>query len=289
MSVGGFRVSPPRVSAVATRAPKPPLDAGGSADAYRQTSFLLGEEVELVIEGLNLEGAVAMATSGAKYRKQPMAAALGLWSRAWLSRLEALHAVEWGNYAAAVTLVRAAADYQASALYVLRTGAAEWQEWLDSGGIGLAPDQHATEFRLHAFRAAEVLAAHEILGPVYRTAMDLSLSHFGSTLLVAGNESAPDRVLMTFGDRDFHLGLAEMHLGWLALLGIAQVDALSEFEGVFAIPEPARLDAWRANARQLAARRDRCRVETIERDGQKRYLVHEWRREPRGAPKRLLL
>lgn len=289
MSGGGFRVSPPRVSPLATRASRPPLEAAGSADAYRQTSFVLGEEVELVIDGLNLEGAIAEASSGAKYRKQQMVAALGLWSRAWLSRLEALHAVEWGNYAAAVTLVRAAADYQASALHVLRTGASEWQEWLDGGGIAPAPDQHATEFRLHAFRAAEVLAAHEILGPIYRTAMDLSLSHFGSTLLVAGNESAPDRVLTTFGDRDFHLGLAELHLGWLARLGIAQVDALREFEGVFAIPEPAKLDSWRARAAKLAARPDRCRVETIERDGEKRYLVREWRREPRGAPKRLLL
>ncbi len=289
MSAGDFRVSPPRVSPLATRASKPPAEAAGSADAYRQTTFVLREEIELVLDGLNLEGAIAEASSGAKYRKQPMAAALGLWSRAWLSRLEALHAVEWGNYAAAVTLVRAAADYQAAALYILRTRAAEWQEWLDSGGIGPAPDQHATEFRLHVFRAAEVLAAHEILGPIYRTAMDLSLSHFGSTLLVAGNESGPDRVLMTFGDRDFHLGLAELHLGWLALLGIAQVDALREFEGVFAIADPGRLDAWRASAGKLIARRDRCRVDTIERDGEKRYLVHEWRREPRGAPKRLLL
>lgn len=289
MSSSGFRVSPPRVSPVATRAPKPPTGAGESADAYRQTTFVLGEEVELLLDGLNLEGAIAEASSAAKYRTQPMAAALGPWSRSWLSRLQALHAVEWGNYSAAVTLVRAAADYQASTLYVLRTGAAEWQEWLDGGGIGPAHDQHAIEFRLHAFRAAEVLAAHDILGPVYRAAMDLSLSHFGSTLLLAGNESAPGRVLMTFGDRDFHLGLAELHLGWLALLGIAQVDALREFEGVFAIPEPAKLDAWREGAATLAGRKDRCRVETIERDGEKRYLVHEWRREPRAAPKRLLL
>ena len=163
-----------------------------------------------------------------------MVAALGLWSRGWLSRLEALHAIEWGNYVAAIPLVRAAADYQASSLYVLRTDAVEWREWLEGGGIALSAEHHATEFRLHPFRAAEVLAAHDILGPVYRTTMDLSLSHFGSTLLVAGNESAPDRVLMTFGDRDFHLGLAELGLGWLLELGMAQVDALAEFDGVFA-------------------------------------------------------
>jgi hypothetical protein len=286
---GSYRVSPPRISRVATRAPKPPAEAAGSSDAYRQTTFVLSSEVECVLDGLNLEGSVAEASSGAKFRTQKMVAALGLWSRAWLSRLEALHALEWGNYVAAVALARAAADYQASSLYVLRTDAAEWREWLEGGGIAQAPDQHATEFRLHAFRAAEVLAAHEILGPVYRTTMDLSLSHFGSTLLVAGNESAPDRVLMTFGDRDFHMGLAELNLGWLAQLGVAQVDALVEFEGVFAITDRPRVDAWRAQAANLVEGRDRCRVETIERDGEKRYLVHNWRREPRSAPKRLLL
>lgn len=286
---GSYRVSPPRISPVATRAPKPPAEAAGSADAYRQTTFVLSVEVECVLDGLNLEGAIAETSSGAKFRTQKMVAALGLWSRAWLSRLEALHALEWGNYVAATALVRAAADYQASSLYVLRTDGAEWREWLEGGGIALAPDQHATEFRLHAFRAAEVLAAHEILGPVYRTTMDLSLSHFGSTLLVAGNESAPDRVLMTFGDRDFHVGLAEVNLGWLAQLGMAQVEVLAEFEGVFAVKDRPRIDAWRARASKLVEGRDRCRVETIEREGEKRYLVHNWRREPRSAPKRLLL
>ncbi len=286
---GNYRVSPPRISPAATRAGKPPAEANGSADAYRQTSFVLGGEVETILDGLNLEGAMAEASSGAKFRSQRMVAALGLWSRAWLSRLEALHAMEWGNYVAAIALVRAAADYQASSLYVLRTGAAEWDEWLDGGGIALAPDQHATEFRLHAFRAAEVLAAHDILGPVYRTTMDLSLSHFGSTLLVAGNESAPDRVLMTFGDRDFHVGLAELCLGWLAQLGMAQIDAVAEFDGVFAIPDKGRVEDWRAQAGKLVAGRDRCRIEAIERDGEKRYLIENWRREPRSAPKRLLL
>ena len=287
--MSAYRVSPPRISPVATRAAKPPAEASGSADAHRQTAFVLNDDVEMVLAGLNLEGAIAEASSGSKFRTQKMAAALGLWSRSWLSRLEALHALEWGNYVASIALVRAAADYQASSLYVLRTGALEWDEWLESGGIGLAPDQHATEFRLHAFRAAEVLAAHETLGPVYRTAMDLSLSHFGSTLLVAGSESAPDRVLMTFGDRDFHLGLAELNLGWLMQLGIAQVDALVEFEGVFALPDRRGIDAWHARAMKLVEGRDRCRIETIEREGEKRYLVQNWRREPRSAPKRLLL
>ncbi len=281
------RVSPPRVFPVATLAARPPADLAGSPDAYRQTSFVLEADLDAVLSGLNAEGGIAEASLGARFRSQAMVSALGLWSRSWLCRLEALHAVQWGNYAAATPLVRSAADYQAAMLYLLRTGAQEWREWLDSGGIAIAAEQHATEYTLHAFRAAEILAAHDILGPLYRVATDFSLSHFGSTLLVAGNESAPDHVSMTFGDRDFHFGLAELHLGWLIELGIAQVETLREFPGVFAASELA--EGWLARGRAALAGAARCRVEQVDQDGVRRYLVHNWRREPRSAPKRILL
>jgi hypothetical protein len=284
-----MRVSPPRVFPGATGASKPPADAAGAVDAFRQTGFVLGKDVELLLDGLNLEGGIAEASSAAKYRTQKTASALGLWSRAWLTRLQALHAVQWGNYVAAIALVRAAADYQAGGLYVLRTGAAEWDDWLSQGGVALAADVHATEYRLHAFRAAEILAAHDILGPVYRASMDLSLSHFGSTLLTVGNESDPERIAMTFGDRDFHIGLAELCLGWLLLLGVAQVEAAVEFEGVFALPDRPKLDAFCHDARQGASARQRCHVDTVEREGEKRYLVQNWRRAPGAATKRVLL
>lgn len=282
------RVSPPKVFPVATGAGKPPADAAGSADAYRQTGFVLDDAVGLVLEGLNSEGAAAELASGSKYRNQVGASAMLLWSRSWLSRLEALHAVQWGNYTAATPLVRAAADFQAAMLYLLRTGAVEWQEWLESGGIAIAPPQHATEFRLHAFRAAEILAAHDILGPLYRVTMDLSLSHFGASILAAGSESAPDHLSVTFGDRDFHMGLAELHLGWLMELGLALADALSEFSEVFP-SETERFRKLRTSTESWLAAGSRCALESIEADGVRRYLIRNWRREPRSAPKRILL
>ncbi len=283
-----LRVSPPKVFPIATLATKPPNDAAGSADAYRQSSFVLGAEFELVLDGLNLEGKIAEASSGAKFRSQQMVSAMGLWSRAWLARLQALHALQWGNYSAATPLIRAAADHQAGMLYLLRSRAQEWQDWLDAGGIAISAEHHATQFELHAFRAAEILAAHEVLGPLYRVATDFSLSHFGSTLLFAGADSAPDHVSMTFGDRDFHFGLAELHLGWLLQLGLAQLDALREAESVFAV-EAASAAAWSAGATKTVGVASRCRVEVIDAAGMRRYLVHNWRREPRSAPKRILL
>ncbi|MEO8541113.1 MAG: hypothetical protein ABI577_15330 [bacterium] len=283
-----MRVSPPKVFPIATAATKPPADAAGSADAFRQTGFVLGADVEAVMEGLNLEGAAAEVSSGSKFRSQTMASALGLWSRSWLCRLEALHAVQWGNYSAAITLIRGTADYQASQLYLLRTSAAEWTEWLDAGGIAIAAEEHATEFRLHPFRAAEILAEHPVLGRIYRTAMDLSLSHFGSTMLFAGSGSAPDHVEVTFGDRDFHSGLAELELGWLLELGSAQLATVAEFESVFG-PVSERSKAWTGAAEKLTSQTSRCRIETKEIGGERRYVVQNWRREPRSAAKRLLL
>jgi hypothetical protein len=250
---------------------------------------VLGEDLEAALAGLNLEGEVAAASAGAKFRTQKTASALGLWSRSWLSRLEALHAVQWGNYQSAIVLVRAAADSCAGMLYLLETGAREWQEWLDDDGIAIAAEQHATQFRLHAFRAAEVLAAHETLGRIYRVSMDLSLSHFGSTLLIAGSGSAPDHVEMSFGDRDFHVALAQLCTGWLLELSGAHLEAADRFPDSFGSLGDERTALWRTSAEVLLSSPQRCRIESIEIGPEARYLISNWRREPRSAAKRILL
>ena len=280
-----MRVAPPKVFPVATRASKPPISAEGSADAYRQTSFVLGAEVETVLTAMNWEGAVATASSGAKFRNQQTAAGLGLWSRSWLYRLEALHAMEWGNYPGAMPLIRAAADCAGGLLYLLRHGMREWGEWLDDGGVALAPEQHAMEFRLHAFRAAEVLAEDPVLGPAYRISGDLTLPHFGATMLLVGGDSDSERVAMTFGDRDFHVGFAELVLGWLASLSAWHMRVALEYPAVFGpteTPDRAAIDAMVVVER-------RCHVELVEVAGAPRYLVHNVRRAPGGAPKRYFL
>lgn len=283
-----MRVSPPRIVPQAALAPKPPLTSP-SADAYRQTSFVLGSDLDLILRGLETEGTIADASSGAKFRTQRMASALGLWSRSWLCRLEALHAVQYGNYTAAFPLIRSAADYQAAELALLRTEAQEWNEWLEQGGVGNAHEVHAMEFRLQNFRAAEVLAGHPDLGPLYRAATDLSLPHFGATLLLAGSESTAERVLMTFGDRDFHIGLAELLLGWLALLSAVQLETVLEAAGVFAVPDDTKVREFITEARRLSAAPARCRIELVEHEGMSRYLVQNWRRQAGGAPRRILL
>ena len=283
------RVSPPRIFPGATRAPRPPAGFAGAIDAHRQAGFVLGTELDAVVEGLNIEGAVAEASSAARYRNQPMAAALMQWSRGWLTRLEALHAVEWGNYGAAIGLLRLACDFQAAEQLLLDTAAEEWKEWLDESGIALAADEHGIAFKLHAFRAAEVLARHSTLGEVYRQVADFSMPHFGSTVLLTGPESDPARVVATFGDRDFHLGLAQLGLGWLLDLGIARIADLLERDRPFHVPDPAQLEHWLETARKLLAGPDRCKMAMLDDHASYRYSIDNWRRSPGGAGKRILL
>lgn len=281
------RVAPPRIFPSASRAARPAADSPG-ADAHRQSGFVLGDDIDLVVSGLNLEGAVAEASSASKYRKQPMAAGLGLWSRSWLSRLQALHAAESGNYGAAITLVRAAADFQAAELLVHETDAAEWMEWLEEPAIAVEPAHHATLYRLHPFRAAEILARHETLAAVYRASSDLSMPHFGATLLLAASDSTPDRVLVAFGDRDFHQGLAEIAFGWLLALGMVKAERLLADPAPYHVPEPGPLEAWLPRARGRIDARERCRILALD-EPEYRYVVENWRRAPGGATRRILL
>jgi hypothetical protein len=259
----------------------------GSVDAFRQTAIVLGADVELVLQGLNAEGALAAASSSAPFRTQMLAGAMGLWSRGWLARLEALRAIQWGNYVAAMVLTRAATDYLASQILHLESRGAEWEAWIAQGGVGRADDVHATEFRLHAFRAGEVLASHITLGRLYRIVTDFSLPHFGATLLAAGSDSDGERVAITFGDRDFHFALAELTLGWLLTLHAAQADAVVTHPSVFADATALVATAAAANAHLAGAHR--CTVDIIERDEEERYLVRNWRRTAGSAAKRVLL
>ncbi|MCL6645491.1 MAG: hypothetical protein K6U88_11035 [Dehalococcoidia bacterium] len=271
----------------ATRAQRPPADLPRSSDAYRQTSFVLGEEVDLVLEGLELEGRHAEACAGARYRNRVVAAVFGPWSRGWLARLQALHAAEWGDYSSAVILVRAAADMEAAAVAHLQSSAEEWSSWLDADGIADVHDLHASEFRLHPFRSAESLARLPALGEVYREASDFALPHFGSTALLTASDSNRERYLATFGDRDFHLGLAELVLGWLFRLGLAH---WASFKSDAPLPPvPDGVGGWCERATRTLQRKERCRLERVEREGLERALLVNWRREPRSAPKRILL
>ena len=58
---------------------------GNAAEFVHWLHRCHGRKVELVIEGLNLEGQAAAASTGARYRSQVAASGLVFWSRGWLA------------------------------------------------------------------------------------------------------------------------------------------------------------------------------------------------------------
>lgn len=282
-----MRISPPKVSPEPTPAGRPP-QGSAEADAYRETSFVLGAEVEAVLRGLRIEGAAAAASAGAKFRTPRTAALLALWSRSWLLRLEALHAVQWGRYAAAPPLVRAALDAIAAAAAV--PGSPEWEAWIGRA-VALRPDAHGFEVPLGPFRSAETLAADPELGALYQECTLFTMPHFASTLLLAAEESNPERFAVSFGDRAFHLGLAELQLGWLLRAGLRAVAFAEEWgrTGALAPVDREEADGFRREAEAALGRWERCRLERATVSGEERTIVVNWRRQPGSAPRRFVL
>ena len=282
-----FRVSPPRVYPEAERSSRPPAGAAGSADAHRQTSFVLGEAVDLVLDGLRLESAVANEAAGSRYRNVTVAALLATGSRAWLARLNALHAIEWGAYTAAVPLIAAAADHEAACAALLVGDGAAWQDWLDAGGVGDLHESHATEYALGTPPGNASLP--ELLADVRGAAGALAQPSPGATLLLAGGESGAGRLAVTFADRDFRMAIAELTSGWLLALGIAKVELLLDASDVLPVSDPDALRRWARSARRELESPRRCRMERRDIDGADRYVVENWRRAPAGAVRRIVL
>ena len=278
-----MRVSPPRVFPEAARAPRPPAELAGAADAHRQTGFVLGEEVAHALAGLRLESAVAEASAGARHRTAPVAALLATGSRGWLARLQALHALEWGNYAAAVALAASAAELEAACAGLIADGG---DAWLDGDGLRDLPEERAAGIVLGAPPATASLPAR--LAETRATAGVLSGGAPGASVLIAGGESGADRLAVTFGDRDFHLGLAELTNGWLLALGAAKAELLLSDDCPLPLPDADALRGWAREAERLLSEPRRCRMERAD-GGSERYIIENWRRAPSGAGRRLVL
>jgi hypothetical protein len=273
---------------------RPPESAGAAAlDAYRQTRFLLGNDLDLFADLADLQLALlrdANPAQSSRYRTPELAAVTALWSRSYLYLTDALLLTTRGSYATAVPLVRAAAEVIA-AQEGLRAGEMPlFRQWLDST---LKPDVKfkALEFELGRYFAGEVLAGDDALRSVYRPAAELSRPAFGAGLLQIGPESNDNRLAITFADASFHLGWAELTLGWLLALADKQVEVVLRANEIFPASEERRpaFDALHRRVSDSLARGDRCRIEEVPDGNDIRYLVHNFRRASGAAPKRVLL
>jgi len=259
-------------------------------DAYRQSQFLLGRDLDLFGRLMNLQLRVVADSHHSRYRTHPYAALMGLWSRAFLYLAGACTLAARGVYTSCLPLVRAACECIAAQDQLRREEMDQFLDWAAS--TPRTNEVHkALEMEMGHYFAGGALASDERLRSVYRPASDLGRPNFGATLLQVGPESNNRRLALTFADRAFHLGWAELVLGWLLALAERQLAVALAAEGVFALSDEVRAayGSLAAEVDAALARSDRCRIDEIEDEGYKRYLVHNFRRTSGSAHKKVLL
>jgi hypothetical protein len=259
-------------------------------DAYRQTQFLLGHDLNLFGRLMNLQLRIVANSNPSRYRTHPLAALMGLWSRTFLYTADACTLVTRGGYASCPPLVRTACECIAAQDQLRREEMDQFLDWVAST-LKTSEAHKALEIGMGHYFAGEALASDDHLRSVYRPASDLGRPNFGATLLQVGPESNQQRLALAFADRAFHLGWAELILGWLLALAERQLAAALAAEGIFALSDEVRAtyNSLAAEVEAALARGDRCHIEEVEEENYKRYLVHNFRRASSGAPKRVLL
>lgn len=285
-----------RVSAVPVpteyRLPGKPEDAAlaEAQDAYRQTQFVRGHDLRLFAEGMNLQLRILSDSSHSRYRTHMYAAVVGVWSRAYMALADSCLLVSRGSYASVPNLVRSACELIAAEYQLKHEELGEFIGWLLEH---LRPDDEhkAFDVGLGHYFAGTTLAADDRLKAVYRAASDLGRPNFGATLLAVGPESNNTRLALAFADASFHVSWAEIELGWLLQACERQLAIAVHMGDVFNVT--AELHAATAEySRRIGetlADPLRARVEEVESGGSKRWLIHNFRRQPSGAPKKILL
>jgi hypothetical protein len=119
----------------------------------------------------------------------------------------------------------------------------------------------------------------------------LGRPNFGATLLEVAPESNNARLAYSFGESAFHVAWAEIELGWLLRLCERQAAVAVHMHDVLNIT-PETHEAYGDYARRVEetlAHPARASLEEVEADGFKRWLVHNFRRQPSGAPRKILV
>lgn len=292
----GLRTPGQRVSAIDVperyTPPGKPDDAAPPAvrDTFRQTQFALANDLRLFAEGMDLQLGILHGSSHSRYRTHAYAAVVGAWSRAYMALGDAALLITRGSYASVPNLVRSACELVAAQHQVQHEEIEEFTAWM-LGHLKLDETHKAFDIGLGHYFAGTTLAADDELRLVYRAASDLGRPNFGSTLLEVGPESNNVRLALSFADASFHFGWAEIELGWLIRLCERQIAVAVHMSDVLNItPETHTVYAdFASHVQQTLTQAARARIEEVDADRFKRWLVSNFRRQPSGAPKKLLL
>ena len=287
--------SPQRVSGMRVpdgwTLPGKPADLDDVAeDAWRQTTFTCGEEMRLVAANLDLQARLAATGYMATARSMTMAGYASLWSRSFSASSDAASVIRRGSYQSALPLLRQAVEF----IGAQRGLDAEMDEWrrFTHEAYGRSEPARATEIGLGHYFAGEAIASEEHLRLIYRATSDLGRPNFGPTALFVANEATHERYPLNFADHAFHLGWAQLLLGWTLRLGAVQLHTSMHLAQHFPGTEDLRAQvvAHVREAEALLADTDRCRLDEWRgEDGRPRHLLQQFRRRPGPATQRILL
>jgi hypothetical protein len=268
------------------RPDKPPQ----AADAWRQTQFSLKSDLNLLKWGMELQLGLVRAAYPSPRRSLTMSAVLSFWSRAWMAEGDAISLAARGSYASAFSLLRPAADAIGAQQEMLETDAAEWKEWL-ARGLRQDAAHKAWEFELGLFRSGGAMSRNADAGFVFRVASDFAMPNLGATLLLTGAESNLQRVMVGFADQSFHAGWAELVFGLTLRAQRAQVNLISEHRDRIDWNEAleAAVGEFNEKVDGVLGGSARCRAEELDEATGRRLLVHNFRRQLSGAPRKILL
>lgn len=259
-------------------------------DAYRQTQFLLGGDLRLLGEGMNLQLQIVRDSSPSRYRTHALAAALMPWSRAFLALSDAVALTLHGSYASCPPLVRTACEGVAAAAQLSGEELPTFQAWLAQA---FRPDEthKAVAIGMGQFFAGSPIATDPRLSVIYRAASELARPHLGASLVLTAADSNAQRLAVTFADQSFHLGWAQLIVGWLIGVCEAQLRLVTGTSTVFHITKEtaAAVQAWVTRAGAALDDPVRCRMEPVSQDSEPRWLLVNVRRHPGAAPRKLLL
>ncbi len=264
--------------------PSRPSGAAASVqDAYRQTAFLLASDLALFERAMNHH--LRLALRCAKVRTRESAALFAFWSKVYRHLADACALLHTGSYLSCPPLLRSACDCVAAQRSLIAGGFDEYREWLPAS-VAQDRERAALRIEIGRFRAGSVLAQDQRLGLAYRVLTELSMPHFGSTLLQSAPGVSPQKAAIPFADPGFHLGWAELVTGWLLLLASAQAEAIAEWGHEQIGPDAMEMHAaLMRDIDSALANPRRCYVE----EASGAFLIHNFRRTAASAPQRILL
>lgn len=252
-------------------------------DAYRQTAFLVASDMALFERAMNHH--LRLALRCAKVRSRESAALFAFWSKVYRHLADACALLHCASYLSCAPLLRSACDCVAAQRSLIAEAFDEYREWLPAS---IVQDRKKAALRIDIgrFRAGSVLAQDQRLGLAYRVLTELSMPHFGSTLLQAAPGANLQKAPISFADPGFHLGWAELISGWLLLLAGAQAEAIADWRQTRLAPEDQEIHAALLRDIDSAlANPRRCYVE----EASGAFLIHNFRRTAASAPQRILL